>query len=332
MVGIATVAAIIASQALIAGVFSLTRQAIQLGYLPRTPIVHTSGATEGQIFLPQVNALLAFACFATVLAFGSSTALAGAYGLAVTATMSVTTTLFFVAKRDDWGALRAGALVAVFYVLDLGFLGPNLIKIPYGGWFPLAIAAGLLAVMTTWRRGRNTLAENALTDSLPLDLFVADVEQSKPVRVPGTAVFLSLNARVAPPALLHNFKHNRVIHENVVILSISNERVPTIPADERVLVEPYGQGFFQVIAGYGFIESPDIVDVVERMRLQGVPIVAATASFFVSRETLVMTGRSSLARWRARLFAFLARNAHSPASYFGLPPNRVVEMGKFVEM
>jgi KUP system potassium uptake protein len=332
MVAVATVATIIASQALISGAYSLTRQAIQLGYLPRTLIVHTSRATEGQIYLPQVNALLMVACLATVLAFRSSSNLAAAYGVAVTGTMSITSILFFVVMRERWGTFATGALTTGFLIVDLGFLLPNLAKVPSGGWFPLVIAVGLLAVMLTWKRGRAILQKTALDDSLPLDLFVADVAATHPLRPAGSAVFLSLNPRVAPPALLHNFKHNRVVHERVIILSITNRRVPHVAEAERLEVEDFGEGFYQVVASYGFMESPDVPDLIERLRAQGIPVTLESASFFISRETLLLSGRSGLARWRGRLFAFLAKNAHSPASYFGLPANRVVEMGKFVEI
>ncbi|HQP37997.1 MAG TPA: KUP/HAK/KT family potassium transporter, partial [Polyangiaceae bacterium] len=331
VVVIATIATVIASQALISGAFSLTQQAIQLGYLPRVRIVHTSGMKAGQIFIPPVNWMLMAGCVVLVLAFRESTSLAAAYGIAVTGTMIITSMLLFVVLRHRWGIARAGLLTAAFLVVDLAFFAGNVGKIPHGGWLSILIAGLVLFVMLTWRRGRTLLRDQVAGTLLPLDTFLADVRDRKPTRVPGTAVFMALNPHVAPAALLHNFKHAKIIHEQVVVLTIATERAPDVPESDRLTVTPCGEGFYQVMAHYGFMQKPDVPGLLARCRRQGIDL-SDDISYYLSRETLRSTGRSGQSAWRTALFAFLSRNAYSVTDYFGIPPNRVVELGMQVEL
>jgi KUP system potassium uptake protein len=334
MVAIATLAAVIASQALITGVFSLTQQAVQLGYWPRVRIVHTSGEAAGQIYIPEINWALMVACVALVIGFKKSDDLAAAYGIAVTGTMCITSILFYsvVRNRWKWPPVAAGFLLAIFLSIDLAFLGANIDKIESGGWVPLAIAAGVFIIMTTWRRGREELGKHMAAGMLPLDLFMMDLDSSRPTRVPGTAVFMTSTMGGIPPVLLHHFKHNKVLHEQVVLLSVVTEDVPVVPPSERVEVEKLEHGFWRVIAHYGFMQSPNIMKSLRRAMRSGLLVDPDTTSFYLGRETLLTTGKSRMARWRKALFAFLSRNARTATSFFGLPPNRVVEMGAQIEL
>jgi KUP system potassium uptake protein len=334
MVIIATVATVVASQALISGAYSLTRQAVQLGYLPRVTIVHTSGVTEGQIYIPEVNWALMVACVALVLGFRESSALADAYGIAVTGTMAITSMLFFYVCRDlwHWSPWRCAGLLALFLCFDLSFFAACSIKIAHGGWFPLAVAVGVFTVMVTWKRGRSLLAERIAADSLPIGIFLADIEATRPHRVPGVAVFLSSTRRGTPNVLLHHFKHNKVLHQAVVILSITTDAVPEVPPDDKVRVKSFGQGFWGVTAHYGFKESPDVMDVLRRCKAQGLPVNEADTSFYLGRETLRSVKGRGMAEWRKVLFRFLSRNARSATDFFALPPNRVVEIGAQIEL
>lgn len=334
MVALATTATIIASQALISGAFSLTRQAVQLGYWPRVTIVHTSEATEGQIYIPEVNYGLMVACVWLVLQFQGSGALAAAYGLAVTGTMTITSIVYFVVltRTWRWPAWRAALLVAAFLAFDLAFFGASLLKFSEGGWFPVAVGVAVFTVMTTWKDGRAALARRMLDTSLPIDLVLADVARRKPPRVPGTAVFMSSNPEAAPTSLLHHLKHNKVLHEQVVLLSIVSKDVPRVISEERLAVEPFGQGFWRVIARFGFMETPNVPAVLARCGEYGLTTEPMTTSFYLSRETLLTGGRSRMMRWRKALFAFLSRNARPATAYFRIPPNRVVEMGMQVEI
>src|SRR5450631_2237265 len=334
MVILATLATVVASQALISGAYSLTRQAVQLGYLPRVTIVHTSGQTEGQIYIPEVNWLLMVACVALVLGFRESSALADAYGIAVTSTMAITSMLFYYVARDlwKWGRFRAGALLTVFLCFDLSFFVACSTKIAHGGWFPLAVAVGVFTVMLTWKRGRTLLAERIAADALPLGIFLADIEATKPHRVPGVAVFLSSTRRGTPNVLLHHFKHNKVLHKEVVILSITTDAVPEVPDADKVRVKSFGQGFWGVTAHYGFKESPAVLDVLRRCKAQGLPIDEADTSYYLGRETLRSVRGKGMAEWRKVLFRFLSRNARSASDFFSLPPNRVVEIGAQIEL
>ncbi|MES1172172.1 MAG: potassium uptake protein [Bacteroidota bacterium] len=333
MVAIATVAAIVASQALISGAFSLTRQAIQLGYAPRMTIVHTSGKTEGQIYIPEVNGLLMVSCVALVLGFRESARLADAYGIAVTGTMAITSVLFYFVARERWGwsAWRAGGVVGLFLAFDLAFFAACATKIASGGWFPLVVAAVVFAVTTTWKRGRSLLGATITSQTIPIDLFITDVELSRPPRVKGTAVFLTSTPRGIPNVLLHHFKHNKVLHEQVVILSVVTDTVPEVPRADRLRFKSFGQGFWALTAHYGFMETPNVPDLLGLCVHDGLRVDSDT-SYYVGRETLLITRDRNLAFWRKGLFRFLSRNARSASDFFALPPNRVVEIGTQIEL
>ncbi|HEX7335639.1 MAG TPA: potassium transporter Kup [Gemmatimonadales bacterium] len=358
MVGIATAAAIVASQALISGAFSLTRQAVQLGYCPRVNIVHTSSRAIGQIYIPQVNNLLWIACVGLVVAFQSSSNLAATYGVAVTGTMTATTILLLVVARTrwHWPIWQVVLLGGLFLVVDLAFLGTNLFKIPDGGWFPLLVAAGVYLLMSTWKKGRVRLSEIVLENTLPLDLFLSDIAKRKPVRVPGIAVFLTSVRGGAPPVLLHHLKHNKVLHEKVLLLSVMSEEIPQVDEAERVVYRELGEGFCEVVAYFGFMETPDVPSVLRSLQLEHddgrkLRVEPMATTFYLGRETLIPTdgkrptaaarvvpsgklpkaARSSMARWRKKLFIFMTRNAQSATAFFGLPPNRVVELGAQIQ-
>jgi KUP system potassium uptake protein len=334
MVVLATIATVVASQALISGAFSLTRQAVQLGFLPRVTIVHTSGKTEGQIYIPEVNGLLMFACLALVLGFQKSSNLADAYGIAVTGTMSITSILFYSVARGRWGwsPLRAGAVLGMFLTFDLAFFLACSAKILHGGWFPLLVAGGILAVMLTWKKGRTLLGERIAAEALPLEIFLEDVAMTNPVRVPGTAVFLTSTRRGTPAVLLHHFKHNKVLHQQVVLLSIVTDAVPEVPHEEFVRLKFFDHGFWGVTAHYGFMQTPDILQVLRACASQGLYLNESETSFYLGRETLLEGKGKGMARWRKQLFRFLSRNARSASDFFSIPPNRVVEIGTQIDL
>lgn len=334
LVLLATAATIIASQAVITGAFSLTRQAIQLGYSPRLPVTHTSAREIGQIYIAPVNWALMLACCGLVLGFRSSSQLAAAYGMAVTTTMVITTLLFYVLARERWGwsALGAGALAGTFLVADVAFFAANVIKIEHGGWFPLLAAAAVFTLLATWKRGRSVLVERLRASGLAPRLFLADVAAGRVVRVPGTAVFMTADTEGTPRALLHNVKHNHVVHEQVVFLTVVSDDVPNVPARERLSVEELGQGFRRMVVHYGFMQSPDVPAVLARASCDEFPIDPMTTTYFLGREKLIPVHRSGMARWREVLFSYLSHNAQSPTDFFRLPPNRVVEMGAQVEL
>jgi len=334
MVAIATMAAVVASQALISGAFSLARQAVQLGYLPRVSIVHTSGKTEGQIFIPEVNGVLMIACLALVLGFRSSSDLAAAYGIAVTGTMSITSVLFFFLARDrwKWSLTKAGGLTLLFLAFDVSFFLACSAKFTSGGWFPVALAAATFTVMQTWKRGRELLAERIGAATLPLELFLEDVAQTNPHRVKGTAIVMSSISRGTPNVLLHHFKHNQVLHQQVVILSIVTDAVPEVPEAESIHLTKLGQGFWSLTAHYGFMESPDVMEILRRSRPAGLVVSESNTSFYLGRETLVGGRGRGMSEWRKRLFAYLSRNARPATDFFAIPPNRVVEMGAQIEL
>jgi KUP system potassium uptake protein len=335
LVVLATAATVIASQAIISGVFSLTRQAIQLGYLPRMEIVHTSSAEIGQIYMPTVNWALAAATIAVVIGFRSSTNIAGAYGVAVSTTMIITTILAFVVARDrlGWSVLTAGAVTIAFLVADVAFLGANSAKIADGGWFPLLVAAIVFVIMTTWRRGRHVLAEKLREGALSPELFVQSLSARPPLRVPGTAVFMHRNRSVIPSALLHSMKHYKVLHQTVILLTIENEEVSHLRNDERLQAEELGLGIYRITGRYGYMEDIDVPALLDlAAQGGGPPVPPMETTYFLGRETLIVTKKpSGMARWREKIFASMMRNAESAARYFRLPPNRVVELGAQIE-
>ncbi len=334
MVGLATAATVIASQALISGAFSLTRQAIQLGFLPRMHIIHTSGETEGQIYIPLVNSAMAVACLALVLAFRSSSNLAAAYGLAVTIDMCITSAVFFFVARYawNWPMWRAAGLVGLFLVFDLLYFGSNALKFFDGGWLPVVVGFWLLATMLTWRDGRRLLAESFSKRTLPFDLFLDDVKNTQPHRVRGTAVFMFSSPTGTSPVLLHHLKHNQVLHEQVVMLSIQSERRPYVHPSQQLTVESLGEGFYRLTAHFGYMESPNVPTIMARATLLGLKTTPETTSFFLGRETLLTSGPAKMLRVRKILFSLISRNAQSATAFFGLPPGRVVELGMQIDL
>ena len=345
MVVIATCAAIVASQALISGAFSLTRQAVQLGFSPRMNIVHTSGEQIGQIYVPQVNLFLWCACIGLVLSFGSASALAATYGVAVTGTMTITTILFAVVaiRIWKWALWKVVALTTLFLVVDLAFFGANLLKVPDGGWFPLLVAGIVFLLMSSWKKGRVRLSAIVQENTLPLDLFLKDIAARKPVRVPGAAVFLTSVPGGAPPVLLHHIKHNKVLHETVVLMSIITEEIPQVDPGDRVKCRELGEGFYEVIAKFGFMETPDVPSALASLGRLGSPETGTVmrpmdTTYYLGRETLIAFDKGKapggaatrvemMPKWRKKLFILMSRNAQPATAFFGLPPNRVVELG-----
>jgi KUP system potassium uptake protein len=334
LVVLSTGATVIASQALISGAFSLTQQAIQLGYCPRMEVVHTSEQEHGQIYLPGLNSALLVAVVVVVLGFRTSSALAAAYGIAVTATMTITTLLAYVVARERWGIRRRWAIpvAAIFLVIDLAFLGANALKIENGGWFPLVVAAAIFTLMTTWKRGREILAQRLRASGVSMKEFLQSFGGHPPLRVPGTAIFMTGAADNVPSALLHNLKHNKVLHLQTVLLTIVTEDVPHVVPTERVLVQPMDLGFQRVIARYGFMENPSVPDILKRCREKGLQFNLMATSFFLGRETLIPTKKPGMALWREKLFAWMSRNARPATAFFRIPPNLVVELGAQVEL
>ena len=333
LLAIATSAAVVASQALISGAFSLTQQAVQLGYAPRLQIVHTSSEQAGQIYIPEVNQALAVGTLLLVLTFRSAAALGAAYGVAVTGTMAITTILFVMIARQrfGWSLLRARTFLVFFLVIDVAFFLANLLKVPHGGWVPLAVAALVFLLMTTWKRGRSLLQTQLQGSSLPMVDFVADVARRNPPRVPGTAVFMTSTSDGAPVVLLHHLKHNKVLHEQVILLSILTAEVPDVDDAEMLEVHPLGQGFWRVTATYGFIETPNVPEIMRLLGSRGIKARPLETSFFLGRERLLPTGEGRMARWRKQIFIVMSRNARSATEFFNIPPNRVVELGTQIE-
>ncbi|MFN0068935.1 MAG: potassium transporter Kup [Limisphaerales bacterium] len=334
LVGLATAAAIIASQALISGVFSLTMQAMQLGYAPRLEIEHTSSTARGQIYLPQVNWALMCACLGLVVAFKSSNSLAAAYGIAVSLTMLATTFLLYFVARWVWGwsAGRALAVTLFFGFIEVAFFGANLLKFTHGGWFPLLVGGILYVCMATWYRGRGLVRDRVQAGALPLGMFLESMQRKPPVRVPGTAVFMTGNAEGTPGSLLHNLKHNKVLHERTVILRFATADSPYVVPEERVQVEQLPAGFFRVTGFFGFMEQPDMIEVRRACEVEGLTFQPMETTFFLGRETILPSARPGMSRWRQRLFSFMSRNATQATTFFQLPPNRVVELGMQVEV
>jgi KUP system potassium uptake protein len=331
---LATAAAIIASQAVISGAFSLTRAAIQMGYCPRLTILHTSERAIGQIYVPFINWMLLIAIIALVIGFRNSDNLAGAYGIAVTMAMLIDSILIFVVMRRlwDWPVWIAILITTPLLLIDLTFLASNALKIPEGGWFPLLIGGIVFTLLTTWKKGRSLLMRRLSEDAMPLDLFIQSIEASPPTRVDGTAVFLTSTPNRVPHALLHNLKHNKVLHERVVFLTIVTRDIPYVPDEERGEVESLGCNFYRISADYGFKDDPDVPELLEDCGNKGFAFDMMETSFFVSRETLIATVTPGMALWREKLFVSLSKNATKASEFFQVPTNRVVELGTQVEL
>ena len=334
LVGLATLAAVIASQALITGTYSLTMQGIQMGLLPRMKIRHTSQSAMGQIYVPSVNWALMLACIGLVLGFRSSSSLASAYGIAVSLTMLITTALFYAAARHLWKwpvALAAG-VAGFFFLIELAFACANALKVLSGGWFPLLVGLLFSLCMLTWSLGRKTLRDRLSGNFLPFDVFLQDLEVNPPQRVPGIAVFLSGNPTGTPLALLHNLKHNKVLHDRVMILSILSRDVPHVAEEDRLKVEQLRPDIFRLTGYYGFMEQPDVPKLLKKLDPGILPFDMMKATFFLSRESIIPGRKKGMAFWRKQLFAALSRNAQPVTAYFNLPANRVVELGMQVEL
>ena len=335
LVVLATAAAVIASQAIISGAFSLTMQAIQLGYSPRLRAVYTSERVIGQIYVPVVNWGLMVACVALVLGFRNSSNLAAAYGVAITTTMLITTILFYVVARRRWRWPAAAALpIAAFFItIDLAFFGANILKIAHGGWFPLLVSAAILFLMLTWRKGRRVLRSRLGEICIPLDEFLSELKNQNIRRVPGTAVYMSGNRFGTPLALLHNLKHNKVLHEQVVLLTVRTEEVPyLVNAKDRVALEDLHEGFWRAQIHFGFIEKPNVPVALDRVKQADLRFDPMRTTYFIGRETILATRKLGLSSWRGSIFAWMTRNAGDVTSYFCLPPNGVVELGARVEV
>ena len=334
LVVLATCATIIASQAMISGAFSLTRQAIQLGYLPRMEIIHTSRSEIGQIYMPTVNWALMVSTIALVIGFGSVSAIAGAYGVAVSTTMLITTMLAYVVARElrGWSRIVAGLVTVAFLIGDIAFLIANYAKIAAGGWFPLLVAGIVFTIMTTWRRGREILSSKLRDGALTPESFIQSLRARPPVRVSGTAVFMHRNPDAVPASLLHSLKHYKALHRNVILLTLLSEEISHVGEEERFTVEELGEGIHRLKAHYGYMEDIDVPALMERAAGQGLPLPPMDTTYFLGRETLIVTKRpSGMMQWREKLFASMMRNAESAARFFHLPPNRVVELGAQIE-
>src|SRR5512139_1587186 len=333
MIGLATAATVIASQAVISGAFSVTRQVIQMGYAPRLIIHHTSATEAGQIYIPFVNWTLAIGIALLVLGFQSSSNLAAAYGIAVTGTFAISTILMFLVMRVRWGlGLRVTlGVMLVFLTIDLAFFGANVVKIPDGGWFPLVAALTIFILLVTWKRGREMVMLRLSERALPLAPFVESLLANPPIRVPGTAVFLTAESSGVPSALLHNLKHNKVLHERVVILNVRYAEIPYVPADRRLQLEKLAEGFYRVVVRYGFMDDIDIPKALAECPC-GMQFDMMDTTFFFSLENLIPTRGEGMMLWREHIFAAMARNAASPMTFFQIPANRVVELGAQIEI
>jgi KUP system potassium uptake protein len=334
MVILSTSATIIASQALITGVFSLTQQAIQLGYLPRLTITHTSARHIGQIYVPAANWSLMIATISLVAGFGSSSKLAAAYGVAVTATMIISTILFYYVARDlwKWNLVGLNLLISFFAIIDLSFFGASMSKLFQGAWFPLAIGLAVFTLMLTWKQGRTLLLEQLKNRTLTIEEFLQSLSLQQPHRVNGQAVYLTANPDVVPVAMLHNLRHNKVIHSEVALFHFTTERVPRVPNNRKVEVSKLGDGFFKVVARYGFLEYPNIRQVIALANHQGLHFKPESISFFLSREKIIAELKSKMTLWRKKLFALMARNALSATAYYDLPSGQVIEIGVLVQI
>jgi KUP system potassium uptake protein len=338
LIVLATMAAIVASQAMISGAYSVTRQGIALGFIPRLEIQHTSTQEEGQIYIPEVNYFIAVGCLIVVMLFKNTSSLGAAYGIAVTGTMLITSVLFYLVARIrfGWTWWQAAALSSMFLIVDLAFFSANVVKLVNGGWVPMALGVVLFVLMLTWKRGRALLNSRLAEGTMPIGLFLDGVEKSSVYRVPGTAVFMTGSHDGVPPVLLHHLKHNKVLHERVLLVSVVTADVPETSAAERVRVMPLGHGFWRVVASYGFMQTPNVPNVLEVVDQMGIRCKPMETSYFLGRERLIpVAGRPgdtvSLSRWRKVIFAIMARNARSATEFFCIPPNRVVELGTQIE-
>ena len=334
LVLLSTVATVIASQALISGAYSLTMQAVQLGYLPRLRILHTSATQRGQIYVPFINWSLLIVTIILVLQFGSSSKLAAAYGAAVSLTMVMTTFLMFFAARNKFGMRPVTALCCVipFTVINLNFLASNSIKFFEGGWFPIVLGGFVFTIMSTWWRGREVLAATVAKGSVPLNQFIDRIEREAVAKVPGTAIYMSRNTSVAPMALVHNFRHNHIVHETVLFLQVQIEEQPTIEEQSRIEVERLQQGFYRIGLRYGFMEEPNVTAALIQCRAMGAVFDLNRVTFFLGRELVLPTARPGMALWRERLFAFITSVAARATAYFKIPTQQVVEIGDQVEI
>jgi KUP system potassium uptake protein len=334
MVVLSAAATIIASQAVISGAFSMTQQAVQLGYLPRFQIRHTSAEERGQIYVPQINFMLLIAVIALVLGFQSSDNLGAAYGIAVTGTMSLTTMLAFIymSRKPDWKPLRTIALFGFFLVVDLAFFSANLTKIAQGGWFPLAVAAGMFFLMTTWMRGREDLLAERWRGALDLGSFLDRLRPDHPSRVPGTAIFMAGNLDIVPTALLHNLKHNKVLHERVVLMKVTTADIPHVPDEHRLEIGHLAHNFHTVTVHYGFMDGPNIPRALAQCRVQQFHFNLMETSFFIGREKIVIGKRARFGQWRKRLFILMYSTMLTATEFFRIPTNRVVELGGQIEL
>ena len=334
LVILATFAAIIASQALISGAFSLTRQAIQLGYCPRLDIAHTSSDEIGQVYVPQVNWALMVATIVIVIGFKSSSSLAAAYGIAVTMTMIITVLLLAKVALEVWRwpfwVVAAG--VVVFLTIDAVFFGANAVKVAQGGWLPILIGVVLFTAMTTWKTGRRILFERLTARAVPLDRFMQLVAERAPARVPGTSVFMTAQAQGAPPALVHNLRHNKVLHQKVVVLTVLTTQVPHVPPAEQIEIRDLGAGVSHVLVRYGFMQNPDVPEALALAKARGLQVDEEDITFFLGRETILVSDHPGMAKWRESLFVFMSKNAVRATAFFRLPPDRVVELGVQVEI
>lgn len=334
MILLATMAAVIASQALISGAFSLTQQAIQLGYLPRMTVDHTSSREIGQVYLGAVNYLLMITCVGVVLAFGTSSSLAAAYGVAVTTTMVITSILLYVVMRYRWGwsVPTAGSLTAAFLAIDLAFFSANIVKVPAGGWFPLAVGLAVLLVMVIWKTGRERLTKKMRSGELPIERFIGSISAHPQRRVPGTAVYMFSDLGATPPPLLANLRHNEVIHDTVLIVTVEWTTSPRVPRAKRVILHDLGEGFHQVLLRYGFIETPDVPRALADFTTAEFGFDPSDAVYIIGHETVLPHPGRSWYSFRDRLFGVMHRNATSPVRFFGLPAEQVIEVGTQVKM
>ncbi|OFZ34923.1 MAG: potassium transporter Kup [Bdellovibrionales bacterium GWC1_52_8] len=329
LIGIAIFATVIASQAVITGAFSLSQQILQLGYSPRLTIRHTSRAAEGQIYVPKVNWFLGIACISLVLIFESSSNLAAAYGIAVTGTMAITSILFFFVCRNiwKWRLLPSAMLLIVFLTVDLAFVSANFLKVLQGGWGPILVATLALILMTTWKRGRTELAELFMRSARPLEEFIAQIRTEAPIRVSGMAIFMTLSRNVAPAPLLHHYRHNQSLHERVMLLSIIASDEPEVLPAKRVRLVHFSAGFLKVVAMYGYMESPNIMEILKACEGEGLLIDYSKISFYLGRETLLCAQVTDMPAWRKKLFILMSKNARPAGEFFGLPPDQVIEIG-----